>query len=123
MRLDGARYSVAPGNVGAEVAVITRPSSDEVKIRRGARVIGSHLRVPAGQISFDPDHGKAIEALTFATLAKAGRRAAKRKRNDARLGGRAQEEAAVLRAGVVLGDSGEVAPVDLARYDQAWDIT
>lgn len=123
VRLDGARYSVAPGNVGADVAVITRPGSDAIEIRRGARVIGSHVAVPAGQISFDPDHGKAIEALTFAALAKAGRRAAKRKRNDSRLGARAQEEAAVLRARVVLGDSGEVAPVDLARYDDAWDIT
>jgi hypothetical protein len=48
---DGARYSVAPGNVGAEVAVITRPGSDAVEIRRGVHVIGSHKRVPAGQIS------------------------------------------------------------------------
>ena len=77
--------------------------------------------MPAGQISFDPDHGKAIEALTFAALAKAGRRAVKRKRNAARLGARAQEEAAVLRARLVLGDDGVVAPVDLSRYDSLWE--
>jgi hypothetical protein len=121
VRLDGARYSVAPGNVGAHVAVVTRPGSDRVEIRRGAHTIGSHMRVPAGQIGFDPDHGKAIEALTFAALAKAGHRATKRKRNDARLGARAQEEAAMLRARLVLGDDGVVDPVDLARYDSFWD--
>lgn len=121
VRLDGARYSVAPGNVGADVVVVTRPGSERVEIRRGAHTIGSHTRVPAGQISFDPDHGKAIEALTFAALAKAGRRAGKRKRNAARLGGRAQEEAAMLRARLVLGDDGVVDPVDLARYDSLWD--
>lgn len=121
VRLDGARYSVAPGNVGAEVAVVTRPGSNAVEIRRGARVIGSHHRVSAGDVSFDPDHGKAIEALTFAALAKAGRRAVKRKRNDARIGARAAEEAAMLRARLVLGDDGVVDPVDLARYDRLWD--
>jgi transposase len=121
VRLDGARYSVAPGNVGAKVAVITRPGSDRVEIRRGAHTIGSHRRVSAGQIGFDPDHGAAIEALTFAALAKAGHRATKRKRNDARLGARAQEEAAMLRARLVLGDDGVVAPVDLSRYDSLWE--
>jgi transposase len=121
VRLDGARYSVAPGNTGREVAVITRPGSDDVEITRGSVVIGRHRRASAGEISFDADHGKAIEALTFAALAQAGRRAHKRKRNDARIGARAAEEAAVIRARLVLGDDGEVDPVDLSRYDDWCD--
>jgi transposase len=121
VRLDGARYSVAPGNTGREVAVITRPGRDDVEVRRGSVVIARHRRIPPGEINFDPDHGAAIEALTFAALAKAGRRAPKRKRNDARIGARAAEEAAVIRARLVLGDDGHIDPVDLSRYDHWCD--
>jgi hypothetical protein len=39
---------------------------------------------------------------------------------DARLGPKAAEEAAILRARAALGDHGTVQPVDLARYDQLW---
>jgi transposase len=118
VRLDGARYSVPPGHVGAEVAVVTRPGDDVVEIRRGGRVIGQHPRAGRGQVSFDPAHGAAIEALTLASLGRAGRH--RRKRNDARLGPKAAEEAAILRARAALGDDGTVQPVDLARYDQLW---
>jgi hypothetical protein len=118
VRLDGARYSVEPGHVGAEVSVVTRPGDPWVEIRRGGRVIGHHPRTAGGQVSFDPAHGTAIEALTLASLGRAGRH--RRKRNDARLGPRAAEEAAILRARAALGDDGTVQPVDLARYDQLW---
>jgi hypothetical protein len=118
VRLDGARYSVEPGHVGAEVTVVTRPGDPWVQIRRGSRVIGHHLRTGSGQVSFDPAHGAAIEALTLASLGRGGRH--RRKRNDARLGPSAAEEAAILRARAALGDDGVVAPVDLARYDQLW---
>jgi hypothetical protein len=125
VRLDGARYSVEPGHVGAEVSVATRPGEDVVEIRRGARVIGQHPRVAGGRVSFDPAHGAAIEALTLASLGRTGRRH-RRKRNNARLGPKAAEEAAILRARTALGDNGDngddgvVQPVDLARYDQLW---
>jgi hypothetical protein len=56
-----------------------KPGSDRVEVRRGERVIGQHHRVPRGEISFDPAHGKAIEALTLASLHRAGRRAHRRK--------------------------------------------
>jgi hypothetical protein len=118
VRLDGARYSVQPGHVGAEVSVVTRPGDRWVEIRRGARVIGQHPRTAHGQVSFDPAHGTAIEALTLASLGRAGRH--RRKRNDGRLGPKAAEEAAILRARAALGDDGVVQPVDLARYDQLW---
>jgi hypothetical protein len=39
---------------------------------------------------------------------------------DARLGPKAAEEAAILRARGALGDDATVQPVDLARYDQLW---
>jgi len=118
VRLDGARYSVEPGHVGAEVSVVTRPGDDLVEIRRGGRVIGQHPRIGRGRVSFDPAHGAAIEALTLASLGRAGRH--RRKRNDARVGPKAAEEAAILRARAALGDDGVVQPVDLARYDQLW---
>jgi transposase len=118
VRLDGARYSVEPGHVGAEVAVVTRPGDPWVQIRRGGRVIGQHPRIGRGQVSFDPAHGAAVEALTLASLGRGGRH--RRKRNDARLGPKAAEEAAILRARAALGDDGVVQPVDLARYDQLW---
>jgi transposase len=118
VRLDGARYSVQPGHVGAEVSVVTRPGDEVVEIRRGARVIGQHPRTAHGQISFDPAHGAAIEALTLASLGRVGRH--RRKLNDARLGPRAAEEAAILRARAALGHDGVVADVDLARYDELW---
>jgi transposase len=118
VRLDGARYSVEPGHVGAEVSVITRPGDDFVEIRRGARVIGQHPRTAHGRVSFDPAHGTAIEALTLASLGRTGRH--RRKRNDARLGPKAAEEAAILRARAALGHDGVVADVDLARYDELW---
>jgi hypothetical protein len=73
VRLDGARYSVEPGHVGAEVNVVTRPGDPWVQIRRGARVIGQHPRAGRGQVSFDPAHGAAIEALTLASLGRVGR--------------------------------------------------
>jgi hypothetical protein len=53
VRLDGARYSVEPGHVGAEVNVITRPGDEVVEIRRGVRVIGQHPRTTHGQVSAD----------------------------------------------------------------------
>jgi transposase len=118
VRLDGARYSVEPGHVGAEVSVVTRPGDPWVQIRRGGRVIGQHPRAGRGRVSFDPAHGAAIEALTLASLGRVGRH--RRKRNDARLGPRAAEEAAILRARGALGDDATVQPVDLARYDQLW---
>jgi len=118
VRLDGARYSVEPGHVGAEVSVVTRPGDDVVEIRRGGRVIGQHPRTAHGQVSFDPAHGTAIEALTLASLGRTGRH--RRKRNDARLGPKAAEEAAILRARAALGTDGVVQPVDLARYDELW---
>jgi Mu transposase, C-terminal domain len=118
VRLDGARYSVEPGHVGAEVSVVTRPGDEMVEIRRGARVIGQHPRTGRGQVSFDPAHGAAIEALTLASLGRAGRH--RRKRNDARVGPRAAEEAAIVRARAALGTDTTVQPVDLARYDQLW---
>jgi transposase len=118
VRLDGARYSVEPGHVGAEVKVVTRPGDPWVQIRRGGRVIGQHARAGRGQVSFDPAHGAAIQALTLASLGRVGRH--RRKRNDARLGPKAAEEAAILRARAALGDDGTVQPVDLARYDELW---
>jgi hypothetical protein len=118
VRLDGARYSVEPGHVGAEVSVVTRPGDDVVEIRRGGRVIGQHQRIGRGRVSFDPAHGAAIEALTLASLGRVGRH--RRKRNDARLGPKAAEEAAILRARAALGTDGVVQPVDLARYDELW---
>jgi transposase len=118
VRLDGARYSVEPGHVGAEVNVVTRPGDLWVQIRRGGRLIGQHARAGRGQVSFDPAHGAAIEALTLASLGRTGRH--RRKRNDARLGPKAAEEAAILRARAALGDDGTVQPVDLARYDELW---
>jgi hypothetical protein len=81
-------------------------------------VIGHHLRTESGQVSFDPAHGAAIQALTLASLGRGGRH--RRKRNDARLGPKAAEEAAILRARAALGEDGTVQPVDLARYDQLW---
>jgi hypothetical protein len=54
----------------------------------------------------------------LASLGRVGRH--RRKRNDARLGPRAAEEAAILRARGALGDDATVQPVDLARYDQLW---
>lgn len=120
VRLDGARYSVEPGHVGADVRVITRPGSERVEVRRGDRVIGQHHRVPRGEISFDPAHGQAIEALTLASLHQAGRHPHRRKRNDARIGPKAAEEAAILRARLALGTDGVVEAVDLARYDRYW---
>jgi hypothetical protein len=118
VRLDGARYSVEPGHVGAEVSVVTRPGDEMVEIRRGARVIGQHPRTAHGQVSFDPAHGAAIEALTLASLGRAGRH--RRKRNDARLGPKAAEEAAIVRARAALGTDTTVQSVDLARYDELW---
>jgi transposase len=118
VRLDGARYSVEPGHVGAEVEVVTRPGSEEVEIRRGSRVIGRHLRVGAGEVSFDPVHGAATCALTLASLGRGGRH--RRKRNDARLGPRAAEEAAIIRARAALGTDGVVEGIDLSRYDECW---
>ena len=81
-------------------------------------MIGHHPRTAGGQVSFDPAHGTAIEALTLASLGRGGRH--RRKRDDARLGPRAAEEAAILRARAALGDDGTVQPVDLARYDELW---
>ena len=118
VRLDGTRYSVEPGHVGAEVNVVTRPGDEMVEIRRGARVIGQHLRAGTGQVSFDPAHGAAIETLTLASLGRTRRH--RRKHNDARLGPRAAEEAAILRARAALGTDTTVQPVDLARYDELW---
>jgi transposase len=120
VRLDGARYSVEPGHVGSDVRVVSSPGSERVEIRRGERVIGSHHRVPRGEISFDPAHGKAIEALTLASLHRAGQHAHRRKRNDGRIGPRAAAEAAILKARLARGTDGVVQGVDLARYDQYW---
>jgi hypothetical protein len=101
--------------------VVTRPGDEVVEIRRGARVIGQHPRTAHGQVSFDPAHGAAIEALTLASLGRAGRAGRhRRKRNNARIGPKAAEEAAIVRARAALGDDGTVQPVDLARYDQLW---
>lgn len=118
VRLGGARYSVEPGNVGVEVAVITRPGSDLVEIRRAGEVIGSHQIAERGKVKFDPSHREAIEAITLARLGMVKGRA--RKRNDARIGPRSCEEAAILRARLTLGTDGEVRPVNLADYDQIW---
>lgn len=119
VRFEGARYSVEPGNVGRMVFVVTRPGSDRLEIRCGAWVIGAHSFVPRGEISFDPAHGKAIEAMTLASLSKAGR-AHKRKRNDAVIGPRALEEAAIIRARSALGTDLEVESRDLSIYDEVW---
>jgi hypothetical protein len=100
--------------------VVSSPGSGRVEIRRGERLIGSHHRVPRGEISFDPAHGEAIEALTLASLHRAGQHAHRRKRNDGRIGPRAAEEAAILKARLALGTDGVVQGVDLARYDQDW---
>lgn len=116
VRLGGARYSVEPGNVGAEVAVITRPGSDRIEIKRAGRTIGSHHLVERGRVSFDPAHRQAIESITLARLGMVKGKA--RKRNDARIGPKSCEEAAILRAHHSLGTDGVVQRVDLSSYDQ-----
>lgn len=119
VRFEGARYSVEPGNVGRRVFVVTRPGSNKLEIRFGSKVIGTHVLVPRGEISFDPGHGKAIEAMTLASLSR-GSSAHKRKRNDARPGPKALEEAAIIKARLALGTDVEVEQRDLSSYDEVW---
>jgi hypothetical protein len=99
--------------------VITQPGEDRVEIRRGARVIGQHPRAAHGQMSFDPPTAPRSRRSPWRRwAAPTGRH--RRKRNDARLGPKAAEEPATLRACAALSDDGTVQPVDLARYDQLW---
>lgn len=119
VRLDGGRYSVEPGHVGARVEVVTRPGSEVIEIRRNGQLIGRHHRVPPGEKSLDPAHLEALQALTLASLHGGGGRH-ERKRNDGRVGPRAAEEAIRLLLERALGTDGQVQAVDLSRYDEAW---
>ena len=117
VRLDSTHYSVEPGHVGRKVDVVTRPGSGRIEIRYRDRVIGAHERAPKSTVVFDPAHQHAIEAATLKSL---HRRRHRRKRNDARVGPKAAEEAAILRARRALGTDGIVDPVDLSAYDDLW---
>lgn len=118
VRLDGARYSVEPGHVGAEVSVVTRPGDEVVEIRRGARVIGQHSRTAtARSASTPPTAPRSRRSPWPRSAGLAGTGASP---GDARIGPKAAEEAAIVRARAALGDAGTVQPVDLARYDQLW---
>jgi transposase len=117
VRLDGARYSVEPGHVGAEVSVVTRPGDDFVEIRRGPRDRPAPAdRSRPGQLRPRPrDGGRGADVGVAGPHRPAPPQAQRRPS-----GPKAAEEAAILRARAALGHDGVVADVDLARYDELW---
>jgi len=115
--VDGNRYSVPPGFVGAEVKVNQRLGSDELVIISAAGTpVATHRVAPrgVGRIVRLPEHSKALENVVLAAFTTDRPCATKQNRPPT--------GAAVAIAAQITGDDDPAGPViDLATYQRFID--